>query len=381
MHHCTERFKNLSAQSVISLTNTMSACVIILLLLAGLNPLFFCSSQQPASTGDPEVIHKQYVFADIHAHPSRFHRSAVGQIEKEEVDRYLKGQIDLVVCNVSSDAAYQGGYIGPDGVQVERLRGNDSYTLESGEAYAFTLDRFMRILKTVESGDAVLALTPESVLEAKKLGKLSLLAALEGADGLEDSIENLRDLYSKGLRLLQLLHFRDNELGFNQTAPYEEGGLTDFGKEVVRECNRLGIIVDLAHSNTQTIMDALEVSEDPVIFSHTGVKALYEGDRYLTDEEIIAIADKGGMVGIWPTASLESVQGFVKHVDYVKNLVGVDHIGIASDLRGMSYIPEFGDEANFRALTEGLIAHGYTDDEVGNIMGGNFFRLWLDVSR
>ena len=73
------------------------------------------------------------------------------------------------------------------------------------------------------------------------------------------------------------------------------------------------------------------------------------------------------------------MQGFVKHVDYVKNLVGIDHIGIASDLRGMSYIPEFGDEANFRALTEGLIAHGYTDDEVGNIMGGNFFRIWTVI--
>ena len=353
----------------------------VMLLCLGFSHFIMCSAQEPVSTGDMEIIHEKYVFADIHAHPSRFHRSSVEQISKEEIDTYLRGQIDLAVANVSSDAAYQGGYTDRDGTQVRRLRGNDAYELEPGEGYAFTLDRFARILKTVESGDAVLALTPESVLEAKKQGKLSLLAALEGADGLEGSIDNLRELHQKGLRLLQLLHFRDNLLGFNQTPPYEEGGLTEFGKEVVRECNRLGIIVDLAHSNTQTIMDALEISDDPVIFSHTGVKALYEGDRYLTDEEIIAIAGKGGMVGIWPTASLESLEGFVKHIDYVKNLVGVDHVGIASDLRGMSYIPEFGDEANFRALTGGLIAQGYTDDEVGKIMGGNFFRIWQEISR
>ena len=100
-----------------------------------------------------------------------------------------------------------------------------------------------------------------------------------------------------------MYHFRDNELGCDQTAPYNDCGLTPFGHEVVRECNRLGIIIDLAHANTRTTMDVVAVSRHPVIFSHTGVKALYEGDRYLTDEEIRAIASNGGIIGIWPAAS------------------------------------------------------------------------------
>ncbi|MPZ21345.1 MAG: peptidase M19 [Luteitalea sp.] len=176
------------------------------------------------------------------------------------------------------------------------------------------------------------------------------------------------------------MHFRDNDLGSNQTPPYEEGGLTAFGKAVVREANRLGIIVDLAHANTRTIMDALEISATPIVFSHTGAKALYEGDRYLTDAEIRSIAADGGLVGIWPAAALKDIDGMIRHIDYVKRLVGVDHIAIGSDLRGMQYLQAFGEEANFRAIVDRLLDAGYSDDEVGKIMGGNFFRLWEQVS-
>jgi membrane dipeptidase len=328
-----------------------------------------------------EAIHARFVFADIHAHPSRFHRANVDRIDAEEIARYRRGLIDVVVCNVSSDAAYQGGYVRRDGTSVPRLRGNDVHPMQPGDAFAFTLDRLDRVLETIEAGDAALASTPDAVLEAKRRGQLALLPALEGADGLEGRLDNLRELHRRGLRLLQLVHFLDNNLGSNQTAPYDDGGLTAFGRDVVREANRLGIIVDLAHANTHTIMDALEVSNQPIVFSHTGAKALHDGDRYLTDEEIRAIAAKGGLIGIWPAAVMETASGMVRHIEHVKRLVGVDHIAIASDLRGMSYFDAFGEDANFRAIVDGLIDAGYADDEIGRIMGGNFFRLWQQVSR
>src|SRR5690606_14995424 len=160
------------------------------------------------------------------------------------------------------------------------------------------------VLNTIEAGDAVLASSPDAVLAAKQAGRLALMPALEGADGLEGSIENLRELHRRGLRLVQPMHFLDNEIGGNQTPPHDGRGLSGFGRELVQESNRLGIIVDLAHANTATIMDALEVSSQPMVFSHTGVKALHEGDRYLTDDEIRAIAASGGVIGIWPAAAL-----------------------------------------------------------------------------
>ena len=224
------------------------------------------------------AIHQHVVFADMHAHPSRFHRANVPSIEPDELARYRRGLIDIVVCNISTDAVFSGDYVKRDGTDVKR---GELPRPKPGEPFAFTLDRFARITKTIDDGDAVLATSPEAVLDAKRQGKLALLAALEGGDGLEARVENLRDLYRRGLRLLQLVHFRANELGHIQTYPYSPGGLTPFGREAVHEANRLGIIIDLAHANTETIMDALKESSQPVLFSHTGVKALHDGERYL----------------------------------------------------------------------------------------------------
>lgn len=342
------------------------------------------AAAQDADAGAREArihrIHESHVFADIHAHPSRFHRANVDRIGADEIARYQRGFMDLVVASVSSDAAYQGGYTRRDGTNVARLRAPERYPLEPGEAFAFTLDRLDRVLRTIASDDAVLASSPSVVLEAKRNGRLAILPALEGADGLEGSLENLRELHRRGVRLVQLVHFLDNDIGHNQTPPYTEAGLSAFGREVVREANRLGIIVDLAHANTRTILDALETSSHPILFSHTGVKALHEADRYLTDDEIRAIGQADGVIGIWPTAAFGTIEVMVRHIDYVKRLAGIDNIGIGSDLRGMSYIDAFGEEANFRAIIDGLIDAGYTDDEIGKVMGGNFFRVWQRVS-
>ncbi len=326
-----------------------------------------------------EAIHRQFVFADMHAHPSHFHRANVARIAADELARYRRGLIDVVVCNISTDAAFSGGYVARDGTEVAR---GEHPRPRAGEPFAFTLDRLARILETVKAGDAVLATSPQAVLEAKDQGKIALLAALEGGDGLEGRIDHLRDLYGRGLRLIQLVHFRANELGHIQTYPYSPGGLTAFGREAIHEANRLGIIIDLAHANTETIMDALGESSQPMLFSHTGVKALHDGDRYLADNEISAIAAKGGIVGIWPNGeSNRTIDDMVRNIDYVKTLVGIDHVGIGSDLRGMSsYTEGFGEEAHFEAIAGALLAHGYTDEEVGKVMGGNFFRLWKEVS-
>lgn len=321
------------------------------------------------------------VFADIHAHPSRFHRANIDRIAGDEIARYRRGFIDLVVCNISSDAAYQGGYTARDGSTSKRLQGNDRYPLKPGDAFAFTLDRLAVLEATVASGDAVLASDPDTVLDAKRNHKLALLFALEGADGLEGRLENLRELHRRGVRLVQLMHFLDNDIGSNQTPPYEARGLTPFGRDLIREANRLGIVIDLAHANTQTITDALAVSTQPMVFSHTGAKALHQADRYLTDDEIRAIAVKGGVIGIWPAEVFQTPAGMVRHIDHVKRLVGIGHVAIGSDLRGMTYLPAFGEDANFRAIIDGLIEAGYSDEEIGKVMGGNFFQLWRQVVR
>jgi membrane dipeptidase len=327
----------------------------------------------------PALLAAQSLAVDIHAHPSRFHRANVERIEAEEIARYRRAGIDVVVCNISTDTLYRGGYVTRDGKTVE----TGNLRAEPGESWAFTLDRLERILATDASGEAVLVRTPDDAAAAKRAGKLALVAALEGADGLEGSLERLRELHQKGLGLIQLVHFRANEIGHIQTWPYTPGGLTPFGREVVAESNRLKIVIDLAHANPETIQDVLAASRHPVIFSHTGALSLKKLDRHLGDEEMRAIAAKRGVIGIWPNGeALPELRDMVDHIDYVKRLVGVDHVGIGSDLRGMSsYTAGFGEEARFDAIAEALLDRGYSPSDVEKVMGGNFVRVWSEVTR
>jgi membrane dipeptidase len=323
-------------------------------------------------------IHKDYVFADMHSHPSRFHRKNIESISVEEIEVYRRSTMDLVVANISSDMAYDGEYVNRDGTEVKKGK----YKPEPGEVYALSSDRLLRLRKTFELGYAVHASAPSDVIEARKNNQVAIMPALEGADALEGDIENLFRLHDDGLRLLQLVHFRNNELGHNQTWPYSPGGLTEFGREVVRESNRLGIVIDLAHANNETLMDTLALSRHPIIFSHGGVREFTDHDRAVTDKQIRAIARKGGVIGIWPHGRhLSTVAEMVDYMEHVVKIGGIDHVGIGSDLRGISrYVEGFGEEAQFHAIALEFLKRGYSDEDVGKVMGGNFYRVWLEVS-
>lgn len=323
-------------------------------------------------------ISQRYVFADMHAHPSRFHRSNVPRISAEEVGLYQRAHMDMAVANVSADAPYSGRYALRDGTEIPR----GQYKPEPGSVFSFAQERLGRLQETFDQGIAVHAASPAAVLAAKAQGKFAILPALEGADALEGRIENLQAFYDQGLRLLQLVHFRPNELGHIQTWPYAPGGLTEFGEQVVREANRMGVVIDLAHCNTETIMDVLAISKQPVLFSHGGLKALLEQDRALSDEEVRAIAAGGGIVGIWPHGRyIESVERMVDFIEHAISVAGPNHVGIGSDLRGVSrYTVGFSREAEFRAIAQEMLRRGHDDDTVGKVMGGNFFRVWQTVS-
>jgi membrane dipeptidase len=350
--------------------------IVMLVTLAG------CEESAPpiSSEMDKRIaeINETWVFADMHAHPSRFHRANVETVLPKEVETYRRNHFDLFVANISTDMAFSGEYFNRDGAEVGKQR----HKPEPGEVYALSADRLQRLQKTVELGYAVHAGSPTDVIEAREKGEVALLPALEGADALEGRIENLHAMYENGLRLIQLVHFRNNELGHIQTYPYSPGGLTEFGREVVRESNRLGIIIDLAHANEETRADVLELSEHPVIFSHGGVKALHMQDRAVSDDDIRAISAKGGVIGIWPHGRyIESVEVMVDFMEYAIEVGGIDHVGIGSDLRGISmYAKGFDEEANFTAIAAELLKRGHGDEAVGKVMGGNFFRVWQTVT-
>ena len=346
-----------------------------------------CTQEPPSEVAQPSEpftdervleIHESTVFVDMHAHPSRFHRENVETILPEEIEVYRRSTMDVVVANISSDMAYDGDYTNRDGTFIDDGR----YKPEPGEVYALAADRLARLGKTIELGYAVHADSPASIEDSREKGQVAILPALEGADALEGDIENLYRMHENGLRLIQLIHFRNNELGHMQTWPYSPGGLTEFGREVVRESNRLGIIIDTAHANNETMMDILELSEHPVIFSHGGVREYTDHDRAVTDDEIRAIAEHGGVIGIWPHGRhISDVAEMVDYIEHVIRIGGIDHVGIGSDLRGISrYVVGFDEEARFHAIASELLNREYSAEDVGKVMGGNFFRVWQAVA-
>lgn len=209
--------------------------------------------------------------------------------------------------------------------------------------------------------------------EKRKLDKnvIGGLLGVEGAHALEGKIENLDKAYEAGVRLLGPMHFFDNEMGGSAHGVSGEG-LTDFGKEVIKRMNELNMIIDLAHASPKMIEDILEISSKPVMVSHTGIKAVLNSPRNLSDEQIRKIAAKEGIIGI---AFFDMVQGpdelrgIIASIKRVKNLVGVEHIALGSDYDGSVSVPF--DITGLPLIVEGLLKEGFTEAEIRAVMGEN----------
>jgi len=245
----------------------------------------------------------------------------------------------------------------------------------------------------IEADDKVLlALTAEDIEKAKREGKIAILFGSEGGKLLEGELSTLRNFYHLGLRELQLTWAFENKLA-------NSNGLTDFGEDTVKEMNKLGIIIDLTHIPKRAFDDVLALTKHPVIISHCAAKAV---SADLSDEQIKAIAQNGGVLGLHfystymakrfangTIAQNISVSDLVDHIDYITNLVGIDHVGLGAD-----FFPTYGEWAEFQKaqgtynirwviedksrmpdVTRELVFRGYSDSEIQKILGLNFLRI------
>lgn len=213
-------------------------------------------------------------------------------------------------------------------------------------------------------------------LDAIADGDVGLLVACEGGDFLEGQIERLAEAYERGVRSVTLVHYRVNELGDTQTEPPAHGGLTEFGREVVREMNRLGMVVDLAHATWDTTRAVLDVCEVPPILSHSH---LARGDhphpRLLAREHALAVAGAGGVVGAWPSGvALSSLDDFVDEIFRMIDLLGAEHVAIGTDMAA-NYRPVMSNHRQAVDLAAAMIARGAGAAVTGEVLGGNLVRL------
>jgi len=201
------------------------------------------------------------------------------------------------------------------------------------------------------------------------------LLAIEGLHALEGNLRNVDALYDTGFRMMGLTHFFDNEVGGSAHGA-EKNGLTDFGRQVVRRMEERRIVVDLAHASPRMIDDVLAMATRPVVVSHGGVKGSCEHIRNLSDDHVRGVAATGGVIGIgyWDAAVCDvSVAGIVRAIQHAARVGGVDHVGLGSDFDGATSTPF--DTTGLPQITEALVAAGFSEADVGKIMGGNVLRV------
>lgn len=200
---------------------------------------------------------------------------------------------------------------------------------------------------------------------------------IEGAHPLQGEIENLDRLYHDGLRIAGLTHFFDNELG-GSLHGISNAGLTEFGRDVIRRANELGVIIDIAHASPQMVSDVLELSSAPTVLSHGGIRGACDSARNLSDDLMREFAAKGGLIGIgyWDGAICDDTPaGVVASIRYAIDLLGVDHVALGSDYDG-SVAVRF-DTSELAVLTQAMLEAGFTEAEIRKVMGENVKQFLL----
>jgi membrane dipeptidase len=304
------------------------------------------------------------------------------------------------------------------------------------QAVKLALDQIDAVRETVRKhpNDLILATTADDIREAKKQHKIAALMGVEGGHMIGNDLAVLRTFAALGVRYMTLTHMVNNEWADSSTAPPEHNGLTDFGKDVVREMNRLGVIVDISHVSDKTFYDALAVSKAPMIASHSSCRALCNSPRNMTDDMIRDLAKHGGVIQInyhvgflsqqfrdfenahpemeneirdevkkrcgtdeacSGVASDQVVREFMKagklpkvdwtlivdHIDHAVKIAGADHVGLGSDFDGANMPIGMDDVTHLPQITDALLKKGYSESDVRKILGENTLRVLTEVER
>jgi membrane dipeptidase len=253
------------------------------------------------------------------------------------------------------------------------------------------LDVFYSELE-VNHDQIVLATRYEDVIDAKKNGKIAAILSVEGGEPLEEDAGTLRILYKLGVRSLTLTHFPRNELA-DGSGSDSGSHLTDFGSQVVEEMNRLGMIIDVSHINETGFWDVLKKTRSPVIASHSNCRALCSYHRNLSDDQIKALAENGGVINLSycapflkegldftpEEANKVALEDWFSHLEHTVKLVGPDHVGLGSDFDGGCGFPSMDDITKIPQITRGLVKCGYNDEDIEKILGGNNLRVMKTV--
>ena len=335
------------------------------------------------------TLHDGLAVVDLHADTLLWARDPLERGNRGHVDvpRLAEGNVTLQVFSAVTKVPRDQGYVGTSGdsdiitllamVQRWPARTWDSLlerALYQSEKLHDAERRAPEELMIVRS-----AADLDRLIERRNGGSLPVggLLAIEGAHPLEGRLENIERLYEAGYRMMGITHFFDNELG-GSLHGLSGGGLTDFGREAVHEMERLGILIDLAHASPAVVRDTLGMATRPLVVSHTGIHGACDSPRNLEYALMKRIAEAGGLgIGYWEGAACgTSPAAVVKSIRYAVDFLGIDHVALGSDYDGA--VPVAFDTSELAVLTAGMQEAGFTDEEIGKVMGGNAIRFFRE---
>lgn len=288
------------------------------------------------------------------------------------------------------------------GAGVTHLRGCAEGLYDAALLLSMQFESFDWMIKATKADD---------IIRAKKEGKFAGFVSTQDTLEFGTNIELLEKFYDFGLRIVQLTYSPQNLVG-SGCSESDIGGLSNLGVGFVKKMNELGMLIDTGHCNKQTILDACKISSAPVITSHTSVKSVYNHTRAKDDETLKAVADTGGVIGIVVVPEfLErgnnvTMDNFLDHMDYLVNLVGIEHVGIGTDwpmcmpdyaqemmslalryighrqdddVPSVNYVNGFENYTDYINITRGLVSRGYSDNDIRLILGENWLRVFEKV--
>jgi len=332
-----------------------------------------CATSAPPGPGPVRDLLGATPSFDLHSHPGLFRSTSNDTLAGHRREAEM-GQVKLISLTATSDAP----------LLKRDYRGALHAVREPtpGELYA-SMYRQIDVL-VARSRDAgmpvVLSVDDVSGPPAPVRG----LLAVEGCDFLEGRLDRVQEAYDRGIRSLQLVHYHVNELGDIQTEPPRHGGLTPFGRDAVREMNRLGIVVDVAHATPAVVAGVVRATSQPIILSHSDIQDGSGWARFISPEHARDVAGTGGVIGAMPIVlgyrGADYIAGYVSHISRLVDVVGVDHVAIGTDMDGIGPSAIFTDYGHWPSLTAALLDHGYRPEEVSKILGGNAQRVFRQVS-
>lgn len=346
-------------------------------------PLFRWLVNEAGLYADAKRFHDRNITLDTHCDTPMFFPQGVNFTKRDP--RIL---VDLhKMTDSRQDAVTMVAYL-PQPKEGELFTDIAPFPVEGPRAYAdLILDKIQETVLGDERHIA-LARTPADLEANKRMGRKSLMTGIENGLALEDNLANVEHFAQRGIVYITLCHNGDNQICDSaRRSNATNGGVSDFGAKVIDEMNRLGIMVDMSHAGEQSFYDALDISRTPIVCSHSNCRSLCDVPRNLTDDQLRALAQKGGVAhitlygGFLRTDGEACINDAMEHLEHAISIMGVEHVGLGTDFDGDGGVPGLANSSELINFTRELLRRRYSEEDIARIWGGNWLRVMEAVQR